>query len=129
MLASEPRTASTKGAKPAKVSGQELSSTGLSVAEVRTALFALRHAWYEKCTPDGPPFLFSDPAIGDLSMATFGCIFDYGQHVKRHQRLVRSGGGGGRRSGSVGGGGGGERAGRSGPRKSTVSEDPAPPKQ
>jgi hypothetical protein len=66
---------------------------GLTVAEVRTALFALRHAWYERCTPDGPPFLFSDPAIGSLSMAEFGCMFDYGQHVKRHQRLVRSGGG------------------------------------
>jgi hypothetical protein len=64
----------------------------LSVADVRTALFALRHAWFERMTPEGPPFLLSDPAIGSLSMAAFGCMFDYGQHVKRHQRLVRGAG-------------------------------------
>lgn len=75
----------------------------LSVADVRLALHALRYSWYEDMTPD-TPFLFSATALAEssaaaaggptssagthLSMAEFGCVFDYAQHIKRHQRLV-----------------------------------------
>jgi hypothetical protein len=66
----------------------------LAVADVRLALHALRHAWYEEMTPR-KPFLFSATAISEtsdggprLSMAEFGCLFDYAQHIKRHHRLV-----------------------------------------
>jgi hypothetical protein len=66
----------------------------LSVADVRLALHALRYAWYEDMSPD-QPFLFSATAIdrraeggGHLSIAEFGCVFDYAQHIKRHQRML-----------------------------------------
>jgi len=66
----------------------------LAVADVRLALHALRYAWYEDMTPE-TPFLFSATALsetaggeGRLSMAEFGCLFDYAQHIKRHHRLV-----------------------------------------
>jgi hypothetical protein len=66
----------------------------LTVADVRLALHALRHAWYEDCGPDRP-FLFSAVALDaedrTLTMAEFGCVFDYAQHIKRHQRLVPRG--------------------------------------
>lgn len=66
----------------------------LSVPDVRQALLALRQRWYEKLTPE-QPFLFSAPvlesAAGDrtITFAEFGCIFDYGQHVKRHNRVFK----------------------------------------
>jgi len=66
----------------------------LSVAEVRQALFHLRHEWYENLSPD-KPFLISSQAIPSIhssenamSITQFACLFDYGQHLKRHQRLT-----------------------------------------
>jgi hypothetical protein len=70
--------------------------TDLTVADVRLALHALRHAWYEDCGPERP-FLFSAVALEaadpgrTLTMAEFGCVFDYAQHIKRHQRLTPRG--------------------------------------
>jgi hypothetical protein len=69
----------------------------LTVADVRLALHALRHAWYEDTSPE-QPFLFSARALASesatLTMAEFGCVFDYAQHIKRHQRLAPRGAGG-----------------------------------
>jgi len=93
----------------------------LTVAEVRQALFHLRHEWYESMSPD-KPFLVSAHAIPasaipasaiptpaaaiitpphaaaaptppiepatNMTIAQFACLFDYGQHLKRHQRLT-----------------------------------------
>jgi hypothetical protein len=98
----------------------------LTVAEVRQALFHLRHEWYESMSPD-KPFLVSAHAIpasaiptpahsstahstpaaaiittphaaaaptppiepaANMTIAQFACLFDYGQHLKRHQRLT-----------------------------------------
>jgi hypothetical protein len=61
---------------------------------VRQALLALRQGWYDKMGPD-EPFLFSAPVLEStdgsrvITFAEFGCIFDYGQHVKRHSRFVK----------------------------------------
>jgi hypothetical protein len=65
----------------------------LTVAEVRQALFHLRQQWYDALSPDSP-FIVSSPAIpatqatSPMSIAEFACLFDYGQHLKRHQRLT-----------------------------------------
>jgi hypothetical protein len=64
----------------------------LSVAEVRQALYNLRHEWYENMSPDNP-FLISSPALNPqttskMTISQFACLFDYGQHLKRHQRLT-----------------------------------------
>lgn len=80
----------------------------LTVAEVRHALHTLRTEWYENMSPERP-FLISKPAIefgiapvnaaqtasvrptvtvqSKLTIGQFACLFDYGQHLKRHRRL------------------------------------------
>lgn len=64
------------------------SSAALTVAEVRQALHAVRSAWYDSLSPS-TPFLFSSVALENrYVLAEFACVFDYGQHVKRHQRLI-----------------------------------------
>jgi hypothetical protein len=79
----------------------DIALMSLSVAEVRHALHTLRTEWYENMTPDRP-FLISQPAIefttmdptqpsvtlrSHMTISQFACLFDYGQHLKRHRRL------------------------------------------
>lgn len=70
----------------------------LSVAEVRSALHVLRSEWYENLSPDRP-FLISKPISclhrddqqqqqQPLTIGQFACMFDYGQHLKRRQRIT-----------------------------------------
>ena len=60
---------------------------GLSVAEVRRVLDAIRKSWSDR---EADPFELSAHAIGDLDVQSFALAFVVGQHQKRHARKRRA---------------------------------------
>jgi hypothetical protein len=61
---------------------------GMSIAEVRQTLLLVRRRWFHDTTPDYP-FIISDTletTSGPITLADFAHRFDYGQHLKRHDK-------------------------------------------